>query len=69
MFGVDGENLDKPLLHVFAKNDDSKHLCACSLDIALEALQVPGLLRCLQILCSRIRFNTNDLEVLFPHFL
>ncbi len=53
VFGVDGVHLDKPLLHVFAKNDDSKHLCAWFLGVALEAMQVPGLLHCLQLPCSR----------------
>ena len=69
VLGVDEEDLDKPLLHVFSKNDDSKHLCAWFLDVALEALQVTGLLCCLQILCSRHKVCHKRLEVLFLHFL
>ncbi len=53
VFGVIREDLDKTLLYVFTKNDDSKRLCAWSLGIALGALRVPGLLPYLQIPCSR----------------
>jgi hypothetical protein len=52
VFCVNREYLDYSLVHMFAKNDASKHLCAWSLGIAWEALQVPEHLSCRQIPCG-----------------
>ncbi len=69
VFGVDGEDLDKPLSHVFAKMMIANIYVLGPWAQLWKPCKFQGSSVVFKYFAVDIRFDANDLEVLLPHFL
>ncbi len=69
VFGADGEDLDKPLLYVFTKMMIAKVYVLGPWMWLWKPCKFQGSCVVFKYFAVDIRFDTNDLEVLLPHFL
>ncbi len=69
VFAVYGEDLDKSLLHVFAKMMIANIYVLGPWAQLMKPWEFQGSYVVFKYFAVDIRFNTNNLEVLLPHFL